>query len=99
MECHRGARHSPRIVVGAKYSGLAECPCSTRRGNFREAGRNILYDADVSNTSGVAYHSGCKPGGSLWKQQNPTCAAATYNGGLQCCHHGMNLLDADLAGR
>ena len=80
--------------AGAKYSGLAECPCSTRRGDYRRTGK-MLYDASSHSERGVAYRSGCKPGGLLQRQRNPTCSAATYSGGLQCCYGGMNLLDVD----
>ena len=31
----------------------------------------------------------------LEQRNNPTCTAATYSGGLQCCYDGFNLLDAD----
>lgn len=79
----------------AKYSGLAECPCSTRRGDFREPDSKILQDATISNTTGYTFSAGCRPGGMLLMQQNPTCGSDTYNGGLQCCYDGMNLLDAE----
>ena len=34
-------------------------------------------------------------GGELLAMGNPTCASATYAGGLQCCGHKRILLDAD----
>jgi len=83
-----------RAPKGARYSGLDECPCSTRRGDYRKTGI-MLYDSTNPNTTGAAYGSGCRPGGALERMKNPTCAAATYSGGLQCCYDGMNLLDAD----
>ena len=54
------------------------------------------YDSTKGNKSkSYPYGSGCKPGGALERTKNPTCSAATYSGGLQCCYDGMNLLDAD----
>jgi len=79
----RGSMAAP----GAKYCGLSECPCTTRLGNFRRPGSKILPHYSFSD--------GCKPGGALEQQMNPTCSVQTYNGGLQCCYDGMNLLDAD----
>jgi len=35
------------------------------------------------------------PQGSLLEQRNPTCNSRRYLGGLHCCRHGKNLLDAD----
>jgi len=85
---------SSMAPAGAKYSGLDECPCSTRRGDYRTTGK-MMYDSTQSNSSWSEYGSGCKPGGMLLRMKNPTCSAATYSGGLQCCYDGMNLLDAD----
>ncbi len=33
--------------------------------------------------------------GSLLEQKNPTCNSKQYAGGLNCCHHGRIMLDAD----
>ena len=44
---------------GAKYSGLDECPCSTRRGDYRKTGK-MMFDAGHSNKS-MTYGSGCRP--------------------------------------
>jgi len=79
----------------ALYSGLAECPCSTRRGDFHANDHTILFDSTIDNSSGRAYSGACKPGGSLLEQNNTSCGAETYVGGLQCCEDKMNLLDAD----
>jgi len=55
----------------------------------------ILQDSTVSSTRGYKFSAGCKPGGMLDAQSNSICRQESYGGGLQCCYHGMNLLDAD----
>lgn len=75
--------HGSAAPPDAKYSGLSECPCSTRRGDFRQGRGDFTY------------HDGCRPNWTLANQGNPTCSALTYGGGLQCCADGMSLLDED----
>lgn len=88
----------PRASVappGAPYSGLIECPCSTRRGDYRRTG--IMARDAPRNASGTRFKALCAPGGELRKQRNPICDQQTYSGGLQCCDEGMVMLDADQA--
>jgi hypothetical protein len=44
-----------------------------------------------------SFTKGCVPApqGSLLEQRNPTCNSAQYVGGLDCCHHGRIMLDAE----
>jgi hypothetical protein len=78
---------------GAAYSGLVECPCSTRRGDYHHTGI-LAQDAPFNNT-GKKFKDLCSPGGSLEMQKNSICHAETYRGGLQCCDEGMIMIDAD----
>mmetsp|Transcript_96075 Transcript_96075/g.213935 ORF Transcript_96075/g.213935 Transcript_96075/m.213935 type:complete len:518 (-) Transcript_96075:39-1592(-) len=78
---------------GAPYSGLIECPCSTRRGDYQHTG--IVAQDSPTNTSGLKFKAICAPGGELLKQKNPICHQETYDGGLQCCADKMIMLDAD----
>lgn len=86
----------PRSSVaapGAPYSGLVECPCSTRRGDYQRTGI-MAQDAPVNN-SGKPFKALCDKNGQLERQRNSICTKETYGGGLQCSEHRMNLLDAD----
>lgn len=88
----------PRASVapsGAPYSGLIECPCSTRRGDYHKTG--VLAQNAPFNTSGKKFKALCAPGGALEMQHNPICHSETYRGGLQCCDEGMVMLDVDQA--
>jgi len=78
---------------GASYSGLIECPCSSRRGDYQHSG--IIAQDAPSNLTGKKFKALCAPGGMLEEQKNPICSAATYRGGLQCCDEGMVMLDIE----
>lgn len=86
---------SSAAAPGAPYSGLVECPCSTRRGDYRRTG--VLAVDAPANETGQKFRALCNPAGSLLKVGNPICGHATYSGGLQCCDQGMVMLDADQA--
>eukprot|EP00931_Biecheleriopsis_adriatica_P117231 TRINITY_DN9276_c0_g1_i1.p1 TRINITY_DN9276_c0_g1~~TRINITY_DN9276_c0_g1_i1.p1 ORF type:complete len:531 (-),score=73.17 TRINITY_DN9276_c0_g1_i1:23-1615(-) len=82
---------SSQAPPNATYSGLLECPCTTRiRKVPSEGGRPGTIDGRV-------YHADCKeePLSSLLSDHNPTCEVATYMGGIECCQNGTLLLDAD----
>ena len=72
----------------AKYSGLLECPCTTR----------IHKDLNKSTINGRYFNPHCtadKERSDLLANHNPTCSVATYVGGMECCKDEMVLLDAD----
>jgi len=92
---------------GTNYSGLVECPCTSRFG-----GDPLFYpqahtkrDGKLCETWGnkcsgeIKDRCAPEPKGDLLAQANPTCSGATYSGGIQCCQvtDGMraSLLDAD----
>lgn len=73
---------------GANYSGLLECPCTTR----------IAKDAAKGTINGLPFDPQCATdawASDLLATHNPTCSVATYVGGMQCCTDGDVLLDAD----
>jgi len=83
-----GSRLLPResnAAPGARYSGLIECPCTTRRRFDLE---NNTIDG---NPPEIAFN--CR--NEIAAQRNPSCSLATYRGGLRCCSHRMTLLDED----
>jgi hypothetical protein len=69
----------------ARYAPLLECPCTTR---IERSKLVVNGDCRAEPLSDLlnAYGNGTA---------NPTCEAATYVGGLSCCHNGAFLLDAD----
>jgi hypothetical protein len=67
------------------WSGLLECPCTTR----------IAINRTAGTINGQPYHSGCVPGGVLERQSNTICSARTYAGGMKCCGSTDILLDKD----
>lgn len=77
--------------TNASYSGLLECPCTTRTKKVPAT------DGHPGTINGVEYHGDCKerPLSDLAAQKNPTCEVSTYAGGMACCTHGTVLLDAD----
>jgi len=79
--------------VGAPYSGLIECPCSSRRGDYQHSG--VVAQDAPSNLTGKKFKALCAPGGMLKLQNNSICHAETYRGGLQRCDEGMTMLDVE----
>lgn len=71
----RGSKAPPN----ASYSGLLECPCTTR------VDRSKLSIPPCADW----------PLSDLKKNHNPSCNARTYTGGIRCCGNGVFLLDAD----
>jgi len=74
--------------AGASYSGILECPCSSRR--------NI--DVAAGTIDGSPFNPRCATDpqvSDLLINKNPTCDIATYVGGMECCKDGMALLDAE----
>jgi len=88
----RGApqpKNSVSLLQGADdgFSGILECPCTTRR--------NIsLEDGTID---GKKWSNLCIPGGPLNVSNNTICRFEEYvkRGGLQCCQDMTVLLDAD----
>ena len=74
---------SSRAPPDAPYSGLIECPCTTRR----------VKDAQAQTIDGRPVSFDCR--GEVLRQNNSVCSLATYQGGYRCCEGGMVLLDAD----
>lgn len=74
---------SSRAPPDAKYSGLIECPCTTRR----------VKDAQARTIDGRPVSFDCR--GEVLRQNNSVCSLSTYQGGYRCCEGGMVLLDAD----
>ena len=73
---------------GAAYSGLLECPCTTR----------VVKDVNRSTINGKPFHPDCSADAwtsDLLATHNPTCSVATYAGGMECCRDNDVLLDAD----
>ena len=73
---------------GAAYSGILECPCSTRRVIDRVAGTidGARFDPQCASDPMVS---------DLLLNKNPTCNASTYVGGMECCRDKDIILDAD----
>mmetsp|Transcript_21584 Transcript_21584/g.56256 ORF Transcript_21584/g.56256 Transcript_21584/m.56256 type:complete len:515 (-) Transcript_21584:295-1839(-) len=70
----------------ARYSGLIECPCTTRR----------QFDLEKLTIDGKAPEmafGACRQ--EIAHQNNPSCELETYRGGLRCCGDQMVLLDED----
>ncbi|CAE8678345.1 unnamed protein product [Polarella glacialis] len=78
------ASQAPR-EGNVSYSGLVECPCTSRT----VKGQGTI--------DGQPFHADCKgpPLSDLLSQQNPTCEVDTYMGGISCCQDGTILLDAE----
>eukprot|EP00192_Tetraselmis_astigmatica_P005277 CAMPEP_0117661422 /NCGR_PEP_ID=MMETSP0804-20121206/7529_1 /TAXON_ID=1074897 /ORGANISM="Tetraselmis astigmatica, Strain CCMP880" /LENGTH=509 /DNA_ID=CAMNT_0005468289 /DNA_START=163 /DNA_END=1692 /DNA_ORIENTATION=+ len=76
---------SSNAKPGARYSGLVECPCTTRR--------NINPKNNSVDGKPAEIPFNCKQ--EVAAQHNPSCSLETYKGGLRCCGHRMVLLDAD----
>lgn len=74
---------SSRAPPDAPYSGLIECPCTTRR----------VKDAQAQTIDGRPVSFDCR--GEVLRQNNSVCSFAAYQGGYRCCEGGMVLLDAD----
>eukprot|EP00931_Biecheleriopsis_adriatica_P073231 TRINITY_DN47561_c0_g1_i1.p1 TRINITY_DN47561_c0_g1~~TRINITY_DN47561_c0_g1_i1.p1 ORF type:complete len:531 (-),score=57.83 TRINITY_DN47561_c0_g1_i1:73-1665(-) len=70
---------------GAPWSGILECPCTTRR----------KIDLVRGTIDGRKFGSNCMPGGALQKTNNSICSLDSYGGGMQCCVDGMVMLDED----
>ena len=74
---------------GAAYSGLLECPCTTR----------VVKDVAKGTINGHSFGpnvcTGDKRASDLNATHNPTCSVATYAGGMECCHDEDILLDSD----
>jgi len=94
---------------GSSYSGVLECPCTSRYGGdpaFYPTAKTKV-NGSLCEAGGVNCHNftkRCTPpwdgnpaheGGELLTLANPTCWSATYAGGLSCCGHKRVLLDAD----
>jgi len=82
---------SSQAPPNASYSGLLECPCTSRI--RRQPARGTW----PGGFDGRPYHADCKapPLSDLLSQHNPTCEVETYMGGIECCQDGTFLLDAD----
>jgi len=85
----KGGAANPWILPSAKqlglpdhppYAPILECPCTTRINRT-----TLRVDGDCRP----------EPQSDLLVTKNPTCQAATYVGGLNCCGDGLYLLDAD----
>lgn len=88
----RGApqpKNSVSLMEGAGdgFSGLLECPCTTRR--------KINYTDHTID--GRKWENSCIPGGPLDVSNNTICKFEEYvkRGGLACCQDMTILLDAD----
>merc|ERR1712176_482692 len=68
------------------------CICSIPAVPFGHGGGTIEY---LPTGERIGFTTSCNPTESIWSNQNPTCDLRTYQGGLQTCHHGWHLLDAD----
>ncbi|CAK0840641.1 unnamed protein product [Prorocentrum cordatum] len=68
------------------------CICSVPAVPFGHGGGNIEYLPTGEN---IGFTTSCNPTESIWTNRNPTCDLRLYQGGLQTCHHGWHLLDAD----
>lgn len=80
-----------RAPPNASYSGLLECPCTTRMKRVPpSAGK-------PGSINGRPFTADCRPRplSSLLEDGNPSCAVETYMGGIDCCQDGYLLLDAD----
>jgi hypothetical protein len=114
---------SPKFVSGpqphnslakhkdALYSGLLECPLTTRinktidettAGKPFGQGRGYLTYMKTNQTGdvGESYtytgnYCAEQPRSDLLAQRNPTCDHRTYTGGQIACHHMWSLLDAE----
>lgn len=68
------------------------CICSIPAIPFGHGGGTIEY---LPTGESIGFTTSCNPSESVFTDQNPTCDLRTYAGGLQTCHHGWHLLDAD----
>eukprot|EP00930_Biecheleria_cincta_P083378 TRINITY_DN72962_c0_g1_i1.p1 TRINITY_DN72962_c0_g1~~TRINITY_DN72962_c0_g1_i1.p1 ORF type:complete len:758 (+),score=77.23 TRINITY_DN72962_c0_g1_i1:72-2345(+) len=68
------------------------CICSIPAVPFGHGGGTIEY---LPTGESIGFTTSCNPTESIWTNHNPTCDLRTYQGGLQTCHHGWHLLDAD----
>ena len=73
---------------GAAYSGILECPCTTR----------VVKNVSAGTINGRPFRPNCTRDAhtsDLYAKGNPTCDVSTYVGGMECCKDGDVLLDAD----
>ena len=73
---------------GARYSGILECPCTTR----------VVKNVSAGTINGRPFRPNCTRDAhtsDLYAKGNPTCDVSTYVGGMECCKDGDVLLDAD----
>ena len=82
---HHG--HSP-MELALTSVGSVSCVCDSGL-----AGR--LCEVGGENCHEFVKDCVASPAGELLEQKNPTCNARQYGGGLNCCHHGRIMLDAD----
>jgi hypothetical protein len=101
--------HGTSGPSSSAYSGVLECPCTSRYGGspFYYPDAKTKVNGSLCEAGGVHCHNFTKrctkgwdgnpshEGGELITQSNPTCWSATYAGGLSCCGHKRILLDAD----
>jgi hypothetical protein len=75
--------HEERIpaTINLVVANVKTCIC--------EGGRAVINGLPFVNLCGQY------PKSDLTDQQNPSCFAETFNGGLYCCRHGDILIDAE----
>ena len=73
-------RASTSLLPGAGpgWSGILECPCTTRH----------HVNLSQGTINGRPFHSYCLEGGALQRDNNGICSLATYRGGMQVCGRG-----------
>jgi len=98
--------YAPRTGVDAVYSGLLECPLTSRIEKifdsnasgvpFGEMGGYLHYKPTGDKVRwDPTRRCSAAPREDILEQRNPTCDLRTYTGGLMTCHHGWHLLDAE----
>lgn len=77
-----------QISIVAAGKGAVSCVCEAQ---------NTHFMCDTNGESCNDFIKSClpAPNADLLAQDNPTCNSAQYSGGLQCCHNGRIMLDAD----
>jgi hypothetical protein len=81
---------------GAPYSGILECPCTTRI--FKDVNRSRICRTHEKAVECHGFYPSCTSDtrrSDLLAAHNPTCDVRTYVGGMECCKDRDVLLDAD----
>jgi hypothetical protein len=80
---------------GAGGAGGVACVCELPAAAFGQGSGFIKYLPTGEQAGFPPGRCAAAPRTEMLEMRNPTCDLRTYVGGLETCHHGWDLLDAD----